>query len=102
MTVCLEEANRDSCQKDKLSLKTQPASPLQSVSNSPSKSSSETHSPRLTWRTVQADLPKPAGNENVQPKSTEKDKEKQFKGKDGKEWTLNTQFQQKYFLINCV
>ncbi len=97
MTVCLEEANRDSYQKDKLSLKTQPASPLQSVSNSPSKTSLETHSPRLTRRTVQADLPKPAGNENVQPKSTEKDREKQFKGKDGKEWTLNTQFQQNNF-----
>lgn len=94
MTVCLEEANRDSYPGDKLSLKTQPASPLQSVSNSPLKTSLETYSPRLTRRTVQADLPKPAGNENVQPKSTEKDKEKQFKGK---EWTLNTQIQQKYF-----
>ncbi|KTF75988.1 hypothetical protein cypCar_00030838 [Cyprinus carpio] len=30
-------------------------------------------------RTVQADLPKPAGNENVKPKSAEKDKENQFK-----------------------
>ncbi len=98
MTVCLEEASRDSYQGDKLSLNTQPVSPLQSVSNSPSKTSLETHSPRLTRRTVQADLPKPAGNENVQPKSTEKDKENQFKGKDGKEWTLNTQFQQlQYF-----
>ncbi|XP_058636503.1 titin homolog isoform X2 [Onychostoma macrolepis] len=75
----LEEANRDSYQGDKLSLKTQPASPLQSVSNPPSKTSLETHSPRLTRRTVQADLPKPAGNEYVQPKPTEKDKENQFK-----------------------
>uniref|UniRef100_A0A671PM42 non-specific serine/threonine protein kinase n=1 Tax=Sinocyclocheilus anshuiensis TaxID=1608454 RepID=A0A671PM42_9TELE len=79
MTVCLEEAKRDSYQGDNLSLTTQPASLLQSVSNSPSKTSLETHSPRLSRRTVQADLPKPAGNENVKPKSAEKDKENQFK-----------------------
>ncbi|XP_016128722.1 alpha-protein kinase 3 [Sinocyclocheilus grahami] len=79
MAVCLEEAKRDSYQGDNLSLTTQPASLLQSVSNSPSKTSLETHSPRLTRRTVQADLPKPAGNENVKPKSAEKDKENQFK-----------------------
>lgn len=89
MSTCLEEANRDG-QGDKLSLKTQPESPLQSVSNSPLKTSSETHSPRLTRRSVPADLPKPAGNENIKPKSTEKDKENQFKGKDIKECTLNT------------
>uniref|UniRef100_A0A8C1IQK8 non-specific serine/threonine protein kinase n=1 Tax=Cyprinus carpio TaxID=7962 RepID=A0A8C1IQK8_CYPCA len=79
MTVCLEEAKRDSYQGDNISLKTQPASLSQSVSNTPLKTSLETHSPRLTRRTVQADLPKPAGNENVKPKSAEKDKENQFK-----------------------
>ncbi|XP_067298009.1 alpha-protein kinase 3 isoform X2 [Pseudorasbora parva] len=79
MTVCLEEANRDAYQEDKLSLKTQPESPLRSVSNSTLKTSLETHSPRLTRRSVPADLPKPAGNENTKPKSTEKDKENQFK-----------------------
>ncbi|XP_026123091.1 titin homolog isoform X1 [Carassius auratus] len=78
-TVCLEEAKRDLYQGENLSLKTQPASLVQSVSNSPSKTSLETHSPRLTRRTVQAELPKPAGNENVIPKSAEKDKENQFK-----------------------
>ncbi|XP_059386018.1 titin homolog isoform X3 [Carassius carassius] len=79
MTVCFEEAKRDSYQGDNLSLKTQPASLVQSVSNSPSKTSLETHSPCFTRRTVQADLPKPAGNENVKPKSAEKEKENQFK-----------------------
>ncbi|XP_073692721.1 uncharacterized protein alpk3b [Garra rufa] len=77
--VCLEEANRDSYQGDKLSVKTQTASPLESVSDSPSKTSLETYSPRLIRRNVQADLPKLAGNDNVKPKSTEKDKENQFK-----------------------
>ncbi|KAL1271427.1 hypothetical protein QQF64_030443 [Cirrhinus molitorella] len=77
MAVCLEEANRDTYQGDKSSLKTQPA--LETVSNSPSTTSLETYSPRLTRRTIQADLPKPAENENVKPKSTEKDKENQFK-----------------------
>uniref|UniRef100_A0A9J8CZM0 non-specific serine/threonine protein kinase n=1 Tax=Cyprinus carpio carpio TaxID=630221 RepID=A0A9J8CZM0_CYPCA len=79
MTVCLEEAKRDSYQGDNISLKTQPASLSQLVSNTPLKTSLETHYPRLTQRTVQADLPKPAGNENVKPKSAEKDKENQFK-----------------------
>ncbi|XP_043101691.1 alpha-protein kinase 3 isoform X2 [Puntigrus tetrazona] len=77
--LCLEKANSDSYQGGNLSLKTQSASPLQSVGNSPLKTHLETHSPRLTRRTVQADLPKPAGNENVKPRSTEKDKENQFK-----------------------
>lgn len=90
MPVCLEEANRDSHQGDKLSLKTQPASALQSVSNSPSKTSLETHFPHLTRRIVQDDLTKPTGNKNVKLKSTEKNKEKQFKGKDSKELTLST------------
>ncbi|XP_050971600.1 alpha-protein kinase 3 isoform X2 [Labeo rohita] len=79
IAVCLEEANRDSYQGDKLSLKTQPESPLESASNSPAKTSLETYSPRLTRRTVQADLPKPAGNDNVKPQSMDKDKENQFK-----------------------
>lgn len=80
--VCLEEANRDVYQGDKISLKTQPESSLKSVSNSPLKTPLETYSPRLTRRSVPADLPKPAGNEDIKPKSTEKDKENQFKGKD--------------------
>lgn len=80
--ICLEEANRDAYQGDKLSLKTQPESSLQSDSNSPLKTPLETYSPRLTRRSVPDDLPKPAGNEDIKPKSTEKDKEKQFKGKD--------------------
>ncbi|KAK7176514.1 hypothetical protein R3I93_000675 [Phoxinus phoxinus] len=79
MAICLEEANRDAYQRDSLSLKTQPESPLQSVSNSQFKTSLETHSPRLTRKSVPADLPKPAENENIKPKSTEKDKENQFK-----------------------
>ncbi|KAK7170547.1 hypothetical protein R3I94_000675 [Phoxinus phoxinus] len=79
MAICLEEANRDAYQRDSLSLKTQPESPLQSVSNSQLKTSLETHSPRLTRKSVPADLPKPAENENIKPKSTEKDKENQFK-----------------------
>ncbi|XP_051754428.1 alpha-protein kinase 3 isoform X3 [Ctenopharyngodon idella] len=79
MAVCLEEANRDAYQEDKLSLKTQPESLLQSVSNSPLKTPLETYSPRLTRKSVPADLPKPAGNEDIKPKSTEKDKENQFK-----------------------
>ncbi|CAM4522795.1 unnamed protein product [Leuciscus chuanchicus] len=79
MAICLEEANRDAYQRDILSLKTQPESPLQSVSNSQLKKSLETHSPRLTRKSVPADLPKPAENENIKPKSTEKDKENQFK-----------------------
>ncbi|XP_056123317.1 titin homolog [Rhinichthys klamathensis goyatoka] len=79
MAICLEEANRDAYQMDSLSLKTQPESPLQSVSNSQLKTSLETHSPRLTRKSVPADLPKPAENENIKPKSTEKVKENQFK-----------------------
>ncbi|KAG1942078.1 alpha-protein kinase [Pimephales promelas] len=79
MTICLEEGTRDAYQKDSLSLKTQPESPLQSVSNSQLKTSLETHSPRLTRKIVPADLDKPAENENVKPKSTEKVKETQFK-----------------------
>ncbi|XP_067255643.1 alpha-protein kinase 3 isoform X2 [Chanodichthys erythropterus] len=79
LAICLEEANRDAYQGDKLSLKTQPESSLQSVSNSPLKTPLETYSPRLTRRSVPADLPKPAGNEDIKPKSTEEDKENQFK-----------------------
>lgn len=101
MAICLEEANRDAYQRDILSLKTQPESPLQSVSNSQLKISLETHSPRLTRKSVPTDLPKPAENENIKPKSTEKDKENQFKGKDSKEWTLNTQLKQ-LLSINSV
>lgn len=89
MAICLEEANRDAYQRDSLSLKTQPESPLQSVSDSQLKTSLETYSPRLTRKSVPADLPKPAENENIKPKSTEKDKENHFKGKDIKE--LNTE-----------
>ncbi|XP_077084677.1 uncharacterized protein alpk3b isoform X2 [Siphateles boraxobius] len=77
--ICLEEASRDSYERDILSLKKQSESPLQSVSNSQLKTSLETHSPRLTRKSVPADLPKPAENENIKPKSTEKDKENQFK-----------------------
>ncbi|XP_048040255.1 alpha-protein kinase 3 isoform X2 [Megalobrama amblycephala] len=79
LAICLDEANRDAYQGDKLSLKTQPESSLQSVSNSPLKTPLETYSPRLTRKSVPADLPKPAGNEDIKPKSTEKDKENQFK-----------------------
>lgn len=76
MAKCIEEANTDPYQGS------QPASPLRSVSNSPLMTSLETQSPRFTRRTVPADQPKPVGNENGKPKSTEKDKENQFKGKD--------------------
>ncbi|XP_056317514.1 titin homolog isoform X2 [Danio aesculapii] len=77
MAKIIEEANTDTYQGDKL--KSQPASTLQSVSNSPLMTSLETQSPRLTRRTVPTDQPKPVGIENSKPKSTEKDKENQFK-----------------------
>lgn len=100
LAICLEEANRDAYQGDKLSLKTQPESSLQSVSNSPLKTPLETYSPRLTRKSVPADLPKPAGNEDITPTATEKDKENQFKGKDiiG----MNTQLLHQLFSINSV
>ncbi|XP_017212548.3 uncharacterized protein alpk3b isoform X2 [Danio rerio] len=77
MAKFIEEANMDTFQGDKL--KSQPASTSQSVSTSPLMTSLETQSPRLTRRTVLNDQPKPVGIENGKPKSTEKDKENQFK-----------------------
>lgn len=63
----------------------QAASPSSSDKNS---MSLQKHSPSLTRRGVTADLSKLKGNENAKTKSSDRDKENQFKGKNSKYFTV--------------
>ncbi|XP_055058919.2 alpha-protein kinase 3 isoform X1 [Misgurnus anguillicaudatus] len=76
MAACIKNANKHAQQEDKLS---QSASQIQSVNNSSHKTFSEKHSPGLTRKGVTADLSKPKENESIKTKSSDRDKENQFK-----------------------
>lgn len=75
-------------QKDTYQGQTQPLMQQAASPSSSDKNSLQKHSPSLTRRGVTADLSMPKGNENVKTKSSDRDKENQFKGKNSKYFTV--------------